>query len=612
MSNPLTKQGKRGPTPRPREQRLTEARNRRAWDADATWRRAFRTSLDAGLKPCPSWPGVAADSRGGIWVIQRLPLARHDAGYLVFFLNYTVQFAHRAVCAAWNEVPPVEGLLVRHLDGDATNNHHTNLCWGTPQDNSDDRRRHGTDVGPSQNIGRRRAAKALLGFASTAAGPTTRIGDAHEFLQKLRAEPSPLRAVPDGQRLFAEANGALWHVWQPVTAPDEQGRPRFGLSAHQHGPRRTTNVRVQNLVADAHLGPRPPGMVLRHLDGDPTNNEPANLAYGTIAANMADRARHGRTPRGETHAAAKLSDAAVAMIRERYAKGERAPALAGEFNTTVGYVYHLVSGRWRASAVGPILPAPGKAKGEAHPGAIIDTAKAQAIHADLLEKKRLAETHAVSAIAERVMLAPSIVRRAMLNPSCIDRIEAPEGIRKKLRVELEARQAAGVDRYRDEEIAKRHGVGVPLVQNIARGAWSHVTGGKVELAHHLAPRRSSRTTADPATVATLFHLLRQQREAEERLARLTSKALAARFRLTKSQVDEVASGKRPWDSLRLSASDRTALRSAIAERAQLRAEAPTKQTIAWATGLSETFIKAVSAGHAWREEAVTHGYKPKS
>lgn len=34
--------------------------------------------------------------------------------------------------------------VCRHLDGDRLNNHFTNLCWGTIQDNSDDKFLHGT------------------------------------------------------------------------------------------------------------------------------------------------------------------------------------------------------------------------------------------------------------------------------------------------------------------------------------------------------------------------------------------------------------------------------------------------------------------------------------
>lgn len=51
--------------------------------------------------------------------------------------------------------------------------------------------------------------------------------------------------------------------------------------------------RVHHLVLAAFVGPRPPGMETRHMDGDPTNNRLSNLAYGTHSENLRDKARHG-------------------------------------------------------------------------------------------------------------------------------------------------------------------------------------------------------------------------------------------------------------------------------------------------------------------------------
>lgn len=45
---------------------------------------------------------------------------------------------------------------------------------------------------------------------------------------------------------------------------------------------------VHQLVAEAFHGPRPAGLDTRHLDNDPTNNTPANLAYGTRSQNVLD------------------------------------------------------------------------------------------------------------------------------------------------------------------------------------------------------------------------------------------------------------------------------------------------------------------------------------
>ena len=51
---------------------------------------------------------------------------------------------------------------------------------------------------------------------------------------------------------------------------------------------------VHRLVGEAFFGPLPEGMVTRHLDGDPTNNNVNNLKYGTQAENNRDTVDHGR------------------------------------------------------------------------------------------------------------------------------------------------------------------------------------------------------------------------------------------------------------------------------------------------------------------------------
>lgn len=50
---------------------------------------------------------------------------------------------------------------------------------------------------------------------------------------------------------------------------------------------------VHQLVLFAFAGPRPAGMVARHLNGDPTDNRPENLAWGTHSENNYDAVRHG-------------------------------------------------------------------------------------------------------------------------------------------------------------------------------------------------------------------------------------------------------------------------------------------------------------------------------
>lgn len=57
----------------------------------------------------------------------------------------------------------------------------------------------------------------------------------------------------------------------------------------------TTSFCVHRLVCEAFHGPRPTSTsVVRHLNGEHTDNRPENLTWGTCAENTADMVRHGR------------------------------------------------------------------------------------------------------------------------------------------------------------------------------------------------------------------------------------------------------------------------------------------------------------------------------
>jgi hypothetical protein len=79
------------------------------------------------------------------------------------------------------------------------------------------------------------------------------------------------------------------------------GIPSAGLLVHQ-------------LVMSAHVGPKPSGMCVRHLDGDPYNNSLENLAYGSLAENQQDRLTHGTY-------GMKLSERKIRIIRGLYLCG---------------------------------------------------------------------------------------------------------------------------------------------------------------------------------------------------------------------------------------------------------------------------------------------------
>lgn len=109
---------------------------------------------------------------------------------------------------------------------------------------------------------------------------------------------------------------------------------------------------VHHLVFEAFHGAVPDGLIVRHMDGNPTNNHVVNLAAGTHAENMADRDRHGTTARGERHGCAKLTEPQVAEIRRLYAVGGVTQTdLGRQFGISQAMTGYIVRGDyWKASA----------------------------------------------------------------------------------------------------------------------------------------------------------------------------------------------------------------------------------------------------------------------
>lgn len=63
-----------------------------------------------------------------------------------------------------------------------------------------------------------------------------------------------------------------------------------------HGTKKSgRSTYVHHLVAEAFLGPRPDGMIVRHLDDDGANNAASNLAYGTYQDNYRDAVANRKT-----------------------------------------------------------------------------------------------------------------------------------------------------------------------------------------------------------------------------------------------------------------------------------------------------------------------------
>jgi hypothetical protein len=80
---------------------------------------------------------------------------------------------------------------------------------------------------------------------------------------------------------------------------------------------RRHNYAVHRLVLEAHVGPRPEGMVCCHGPGGSLDNRLVNLCWGTHRKNLGeDRLRDGTHNRGEKNGSSRLSEDAVRRIRE--------------------------------------------------------------------------------------------------------------------------------------------------------------------------------------------------------------------------------------------------------------------------------------------------------
>lgn len=144
----------------------------------------------------------------------------------------------------------------------------------------------------------------------------------------------------------------------------DRGYYSVGLFIHAVVTRR----RVHQLVLEAFVGPCPPGMETRHLDGDRGNNRLGNLAWGTKIENSRDRDRHGTTVRGERHPSRQMPECLLrgerhpgARLTEEQAlaalgSSESRKVLAARFNVSLATIHDLKGGRSWLHLPRPVAP----------------------------------------------------------------------------------------------------------------------------------------------------------------------------------------------------------------------------------------------------------------
>lgn len=106
--------------------------------------------------------------------------------------------------------------------------------------------------------------------------------------------------------------------------------------------------KVHQLVLEAFVGPRPPGMEARHFpDRDPTNNRVENLSWGTHQQNIHDQRVHETDNSGERNGQAKITAAEVKSLRSDAVAGITPTNLSKKYGISRTQVRRIVSGkRW--------------------------------------------------------------------------------------------------------------------------------------------------------------------------------------------------------------------------------------------------------------------------
>lgn len=123
---------------------------------------------------------------------------------------------------------------------------------------------------------------------------------------------------------------------------------------------------VHTLLAESFIGPKPDGMICRHINDIPDDNRVENLAWGTHQENIDDMFLNGRKERaipkatklkdtsnygqlkGEKNHAAKIRAADVLRIRRLYKEGCCRAGLAREYGISTQTVWRIGTEKnWR-------------------------------------------------------------------------------------------------------------------------------------------------------------------------------------------------------------------------------------------------------------------------
>lgn len=157
-----------------------------------------------------------------------------------------------------------------------------------------------------------------------------------------------VRITPEFPGLVVGDCGTLWGPSGRRLKPFTGARDTYLQFNLYLSPGRWKRHMVHAAVCTAFHGPRPKGLIVRHLDGDSVNNRAGNLRWGTQEENEADKILHGTAPQGENHGAAKLTETEVIEIRSAPQRRGIITELAMTYGVSHSTITNIRTGRnWR-------------------------------------------------------------------------------------------------------------------------------------------------------------------------------------------------------------------------------------------------------------------------
>ena len=168
-----------------------------------------------------------------------------------------------------------------------------------------------------------------------------------------------MKEIPGYSGYYADENGEIisYRSGQPrvLSKRMHNGYYRVNLKTDRKRGSAKHHVKyVHTLVLNAYDGPKPDDYVCRHLNGNPLDNRPENLRWGTVQENTQDSIRHGTAAclrHGERANGTKLRLEDIHTIRRMYAEGHLQKEIAGVFSISQHHVSDIVNRKtWRQDA----------------------------------------------------------------------------------------------------------------------------------------------------------------------------------------------------------------------------------------------------------------------